>query len=87
MDLKAIIDTRRREEPDIILFITVFVLVGIGLAMSYSASAHFAQKTFGDSFYFLKRQFVWCVTGSRRCFLPEIDYRVCPLRGHADRFV
>ncbi len=77
MDLKAIIDTRRREEPDLILFIAVFVLVGIGLAMSYSASAHFAQKTFGDSFYFLKRQFIWCVTGfAALLFFQRVDYRV-----------
>lgn len=77
MDLKAVIDTRRREEPDLVLLITVFVLAGIGLAMSYSASAPYAQKTFGDSFYFLKRQFVWCMGGfAALLFFQRVDYRV-----------
>jgi cell division protein FtsW len=77
VDLKAVIDTRRREEPDLVLLITVFVLAGIGLAMSYSASAPYAQKTFGDSFYFLKRQFVWCMGGfAALLFFQRVDYRV-----------
>ncbi len=76
MDLKAVIDTRRREEPDIILFITVFILAGIGLAMSYSASAAFAQRIFGDSFHFLKRQLLWCIIGFAALLVfQKIDYR------------
>jgi cell division protein FtsW len=77
LDLKSVIDTRRKGEPDIILFITVFVLVGIGIAMSYSASAVFSLKTFGDSFYFLKRQIIWFVVGFIALLLfQEVDYRI-----------
>ena len=48
MDLKSVIDTRRRGEPDLGFFITVLILAGLGVAMCYSASAVFAAKTFGD---------------------------------------
>ena len=76
MDLKAVIDTRRRGEADIVLFVVVFILAGIGIAMSYSASALFAENTFGDTFYFLKRQLIWCITGFLVFLVvQEIDYR------------
>jgi cell division protein FtsW len=77
VDLKSLIDTRRVEEPDLVLFITAFALAGIGLAMSYSASAAFAQRAFGDSFYFLKRQFLWCLVGfAGVLYFQRIDYKV-----------
>ena len=76
MDLKEVIDTRRRGEPDLVLFVTVFVLAGIGVAMCYSASAVYAYKTFGDSFYFLKKQMLWFVAGfAALLFFQAIDYR------------
>ncbi|MFA5519595.1 MAG: putative lipid II flippase FtsW [Spirochaetota bacterium] len=76
MDLKTVIDTRRRGEPDLVLFITVFVLAGIGVATCYSASAVYAYKTFGDSFYFLKKQMLWFVAGfAALLFFQAIDYR------------
>lgn len=76
MDVKDYIDTRRVHEPDFILFLTIFVLAGIGLAMSYSASAAYAQRVFHDSFYFLKRQFIWCALGfSALYFFQRVDYR------------
>ena len=76
MDLKSIVDTRRKGEPDLFLFISVFVIVGIGIAMSYSASAVYALTTFGDSFYFLKRQIIWFIVGfGAMLFFQEIDYR------------
>ncbi len=76
MDLKDVLDTRRRGEPDLFLFVAVFTLAGIGLAMSYSASAVNAYKIYGDSFYFLKRQTLWAVTGLVALFVFQgIDYR------------
>jgi len=76
VDIKSIIDTRRKEEPDLVLFITIFVLACIGIAMSYSASAVFAQRVMGDSFYFLKRQVLWFLAGgSLLLVFHEIDYR------------
>ena len=59
------------------LFTLVLVMAGVGIAMSYSASAVYALKTFGDSFYFLKRQLLWLVAGlvSLLC-VQNMDYRV-----------
>ncbi len=76
MDLKDVLDTRRRGEPDLILFVAILTLAGIGLAMSYRASAVYAFRVFGDSFYFLKRQMVWAVLGLVALFVFQgIDYR------------
>ncbi|HXK65635.1 MAG TPA: FtsW/RodA/SpoVE family cell cycle protein, partial [Spirochaetota bacterium] len=76
MDVKAVIDTRRKGEPEMGLFIVAFILIGIGIAMTYSASALFAERTFGDSLYFLKRQLLWsCIGFIIMMFVQQIDYR------------
>lgn len=55
----------------------IFVLVGIGIAMSYSASAVYALRAYGDSYFFLKKQILWFVIGFAALLLfQEIDYRV-----------
>lgn len=77
MDLKNVIDTRRKGEPDLLLFILIFVLAGIGIAMCYSASAVSAMESMGDSFYYLKKQLVWFgVSFMALLVVQEIDYRV-----------
>ncbi|HRX16753.1 MAG TPA: FtsW/RodA/SpoVE family cell cycle protein, partial [Spirochaetota bacterium] len=69
-------DTRRKGVPDAVFFLTVFVLAGVGIAMSYSASAVFSLKTHGDSFFILKKQLLWFVVGFVcLVFFQEIDYR------------
>jgi len=76
LELRNIIDTRRRGEPDLALFAAIFALAGIGLAMSYSASAVYAYRVFGDSFYFLKRQTLWFLIGfGALMFFQNFDYR------------
>ncbi|HEY4484855.1 MAG TPA: FtsW/RodA/SpoVE family cell cycle protein, partial [Nitrospiria bacterium] len=45
------------------LLIIPLLLVVTGLAMIYSASAILADRQFGDSLYFLKRQMVWALIG------------------------
>ena len=77
MDLKPALDSERKGRADLILLAAVFILVGIGIVMSYSASAVFALNQFGDSFYFLKRQVLWFLVGFAALLLfQEIDYRV-----------
>ncbi len=54
----------------------ILILAGTGLAMCYSASAVFALKNFGDSFYFLKRQLLWFIIGFTVLFFTQqVDYR------------
>ncbi len=78
MDFKPLGDTNNtRGEVDIVLFITIFILAGIGIAMSYSASAVYALETFKDSFYFLNRQLVWfCIGFIALLIFQQIDYRI-----------
>ena len=45
------------------LILLAFILIAVGIGMIYSASAVMAQKRFGDSAYFLKRQLVWLAVG------------------------
>jgi cell division protein FtsW len=45
------------------LMLLAFILIAIGIGMIYSASAVMAQKRFGDSAYFLKRQLIWLAVG------------------------
>jgi cell division protein FtsW len=67
----------RSIEVDNILFICVLILAGIGIAMVYSASAVYALKAFGDSFYFLKRQIAWACVGFVALFVfQRIDYHI-----------
>src|SRR5207245_8930530 len=45
------------------IFVLALILIAIGIGMIYSASAVMAQKRFGDSAYFLKRQLMWFAVG------------------------
>ena len=74
MDLKSVIDTRRRGEPDMALFVIVLLLAAIGVAMSYSASAVVAARSFDDPFHFLKRQAVWFAAGFALLFMVQRFY-------------
>ncbi len=76
MDLKSFIDIRRSKEPDLVLFVVILTLTGIGIAMSYSASAVYALKAFGDPYYFLKKQLLWFAIGFVLMLVfMRIDYR------------
>lgn len=77
VDLRSFVDTRRPKDADVVLFAVILVLAGVGIAMSYSASAVYAMKNFGDSYYFLKKQLLWFAAGFALLFVfKEIDYRL-----------
>ena len=46
-----------------IMLISVFLLLGIGLVAVYSASSVLAEQRFGDHYYYLKRQGIFCLFG------------------------
>jgi len=48
---------------DPILLISVLLLVSIGLVAVYSASSILAEARFGDHYFYLKRQVVFCLFG------------------------
>jgi cell division protein FtsW len=51
------------KSPDKWIIVTIFLLLIIGVAMVYSASAAYAYHRFGDSFYFAKRQVLFAALG------------------------
>ncbi len=53
----------KQNQVDKTVVLVTLLLVSIGLVMVYSASAVLAARNYGDSFYFLKRQFVWAAAG------------------------
>jgi cell division protein FtsW len=48
---------------DPVILIAVIVLIGIGLVAVYSASSILAEERFGDHYYYLRRQTVFCLFG------------------------
>ena len=48
---------------DRIVMVLACILIAVGIGMIYSGSAVMAQKRFGDSAYFLKRQLLWLAVG------------------------
>jgi len=48
---------------DPIILISVLLLIGIGLVAVYSASSILAEARFGDQYFYLKRQAVFCLFG------------------------
>lgn len=58
------------------LYFATLVLVVIGLAMVFSASAVLARESFGSPYYFLERQGLWAALGlMAMTALMQLDYR------------
>lgn len=65
-------------QVDFIMFITIMLLVSIGVIMVYSASSYssFFSKTYNyDSMFFLKKQLMWSIVGTfAMIFTIKTDY-------------
>jgi cell division protein FtsW len=60
---------------DRVLLVITLILLGIGIAMVYSASAVIALKKFDDPHFFLKKQILWAVLGGLGLYAAfRIDY-------------
>jgi cell division protein FtsW len=55
--------SNNRHLPDLVLLLTIFALLGIGVVMVYSASAVKAHLEFDDPYHFLKLQLAWAALG------------------------
>ncbi|HOQ06186.1 MAG TPA: putative lipid II flippase FtsW [Clostridiales bacterium] len=53
----------KKKPFDFILFITVLILLSLGLIMVFSASAPMAEKETGNIYYYIKRQLVFAAIG------------------------
>lgn len=66
----------KRVSVDTWLFTVTLVLVFLGLAMVFSASAVMAKERYGTGYYFLLRQMVWAAAGLAAMLAAmKIDYR------------
>jgi cell division protein FtsW len=52
-----------KQAGDYLLFLTLILLIGVGLSMLFSASHYYAERVFHDPYYFLKRQVIWILLG------------------------
>ena len=70
-------DRVRTKRVDIPLLITVLALILFGMVMLYSTSSYNGLVKFGDSFYYLKKQFFATSLGLAAMYLvANIDYHV-----------
>ena len=69
---------KRKKKPiDLGLLITIFMLLALGLIIVLSASAPSALSTYGDSYYFFKKQLISAVIGIGAMFVFSfVDYRI-----------
>jgi cell division protein FtsW len=66
----------KRVGVDKLLFCVTLILVVIGLAMVFSASAVMAKERFGSPYSFVVRQAIWAAVGlAAMTLLMQIDYR------------
>lgn len=47
-----------------IIFISVYILIALGVVMTYSASAVYAERIYSDPYHFLFRQLIYAVLGT-----------------------
>ena len=65
----------KRKRGDVAFLIAVALLAAIGLIFIYSASSYSAQKTYGDAFYFVKKQAIGlALGGAAMIFACFFDY-------------
>ncbi|MCK8827140.1 stage V sporulation protein E [Natroniella acetigena] len=65
----------QQKTPDFVIFFVIIVLLGIGVAMVFSATSILAYQRFGDSFHYFKRQLGWSVLGiTAMATFMNIDY-------------
>ncbi len=66
-----------KRPPDLVLFMDIIMLLTIGIIMVFSSSFVSAQTTYGDGFYFLKRQLLWALLGIFGMIaVMRLDYQV-----------
>jgi cell division protein FtsW len=68
---------RARKPFDFWIFMTILILLSIGIIMLFSASAPFSYSNFGDIYYMLKRQLFYTLIGFLVMVIAmNIDYKI-----------
>jgi len=58
-----------KERGDIVLVMLIIAILGIGMAMLFSASYSFSARAYQDPLYLVKRQLLWAAIGGVAAFL------------------
>lgn len=62
---------------DFTLFVTVLIILAIGLIMVLSASSHLCEIKYDNPYYFFTRQVIWAVVGTiAMLVLSRVDYKI-----------
>ena len=73
--MKLPLKSKEKKGGDVYLLIAVVLLALIGTVFIYSASNYSAKKTYGDEFYFVKKQMIGVVIGTVTMIIASIyDY-------------
>ncbi|MBO8136624.1 MAG: stage V sporulation protein E [Desulfotomaculum sp.] len=65
----------KKKSPDFILFLTVLMLLSIGIVMVFSASQYVTIVRYQNAFYFFERQMLWALIGvTAMIFTMNFDY-------------
>ncbi|HEY8421325.1 MAG TPA: putative lipid II flippase FtsW [Thermoclostridium sp.] len=66
----------KRRDFDFWIFVTVLLLLALGVSMVYSASSYYASRKFGNKEYYLIRQLIWASVGIvAMLVVSRLDYR------------
>jgi len=61
-----------KERGDIVLVMLVIAILGVGMALLFSASYSFSARTFQDPLYLVKRQLIWAAVGGVAAFIVSV---------------
>ncbi len=61
-----------KERGDIVLVMLVTAILGVGIALLFSASSSFSARTFQDPLYLVKRQLIWAALGAAAAFIVSL---------------
>lgn len=61
-----------KERGDIVLVMLVTAILGVGIALLFSASTSFSARTFQDPLYLVKRQLIWAALGAAAAFIVSL---------------
>jgi len=66
----------KRRDFDFWIFVTVLLLLALGISIVYSASSYYASRKFGNKEYYLIRQLIWATIGIiAMLMVSRMDYR------------
>jgi cell division protein FtsW len=77
---------KSRRVPDLVILAVTLALLSIGVVMVHSASSALSLKSFGDPYYFVKRQLMWACIGTV-CMFAMANYDYHNLRKWAPKLL